>query len=107
MFSIEVNDLKESLTLGTYSNVTYFYDVYQNRVDGIVYNISDEVNTKSLLGSEGIAKSELFGSRVSRVLVRTADVGILDVEGEKEDVAEMLPIWRSHFLDIIFSSLSR
>ena len=79
------NDLKESLTLGTYSNVTYFYDVYQNRVDGIVYNISDEVNTKSLLGSEGIAKSELFGSRVSRVLVRTADVGILDVEGEKED----------------------
>ena len=79
------NDLKESLTLGTYSNVTYFYDVYQNRVDGIVYNISDEVNTKSLLGSEGIAKSELFGSRVSRVLVRTADVGILDAEGEKED----------------------
>ena len=46
--------MKESLTLGTYSNVTYFYDVYQNRVDGIVYNISDEVNTKSLLGSEGL-----------------------------------------------------
>ena len=80
-----VNDLKESLTLGTYSNVTYFYDVYQNRVDGIVYNISDEVNSKSLLGSEGVAKSELFGSRVSRILVRTADVGILDTEGEKED----------------------
>lgn len=80
-----VNDLKESLTLGTYSNVTYFYDVYQNRVDGIVYNISDEVNSKSLLGNEGIAKSELFGSKVSRILVRTADVGILDTEGEKED----------------------
>jgi hypothetical protein len=80
-----VNDLKESLTLGTYSNVTYFYDVYQNRVDGIVYNISNEVNSKSLLGSEGIAKSELFGSRVSRILVRTADVGILDPSGEKDD----------------------
>ena len=44
-----VNDLKESLTLGTYSNVTYF-DVV-DRVDGIVYNIEhDEVNSKSLLG---------------------------------------------------------
>ena len=55
------------------------------------------MNSKSLLGSEG-AKSELFGSRVSRILVRTGDVGILDTEGEKEDAAaEMLLIWRSHF----------
>ena len=78
-------DLMKSLRVGMYANITYFYDLYKNQVDGITYNLSNEV--KSKLGGSKIPKPnpEVFENKPSRILFRTSDVGMLDSEGSTED----------------------
>jgi len=83
-YNFEKNtDLMKSLRVGMYANITYFYDLYKNQIDGITYNINSEV--KSKLGGSKIPYPKDFGNRPSRILFRSSDVGMLDSEGEKED----------------------
>jgi hypothetical protein len=83
-YNFEKNtDLMKSLRVGMYSNITYFYDLYKNQIDGITYNINSEV--KSKLGGSKIPYPKDFGNRPSRILFRSSDVGMLDTEGERED----------------------
>ena len=77
-------DLMKSLRVGMYSNVSYFYDLYVNKIDGITYKIDEEV--KSKLGGEGkINYPKEFGSIPSRIIFRTSDVGVNDQDGDKSD----------------------
>lgn len=84
-YSFEKNiDLMKALRVGMYSNVTYFYDLYENKVEGITYNISEEV--KSKLGGQGkLGYPKEFGSSPSRILFRTSDTGIMDKGGDASD----------------------
>jgi hypothetical protein len=83
-YNFEKNtDLMKSLRVGMYSNITYFYDLYKNRIDGITYNINSEI--KSKLGGSKIPYPKDFGNRPSRILFRSSDIGMLDAEGNTED----------------------
>lgn len=80
-YAFEKNiDLMKSLRVGMYSNVTYFYDLYRNKLDGITYKINEEIQSK--LGGEGrLNYPQEFGSRPSRILFRTSDAGVVDRDG--------------------------
>jgi hypothetical protein len=83
-YNFEKNtDLMKSLRVGMYSNITYFYDLYKNKIDGITYKLNSEI--KSKLGSSKIPYPEEFGNRPSRILFRSSDIGMLDAEGNTED----------------------
>lgn len=73
----------QSLRMGMYANITYFYDLYKNRIDGITYSINSEI--KSKLGGKKPKLPKDFGNRPSRIIFRVSDIGILDAEGEKDD----------------------
>ena len=73
----------KALRVGMYSNVTYFYDLYKNKIDGITYSLNSEV--KSKLGGSKIPYPKEFGDKPSRILFRSSDVGMLDAEGTTED----------------------
>jgi hypothetical protein len=84
-YSFEKNiDLMKSLRVGMYSNVTYFYDLYTNTIQGIEYYINEEVK-KTLGGNSKPPYPKEFGSKPSRILVRTSDKGILDPGNDKID----------------------
>jgi len=80
-YNFEKNiDLMKALRVGMYANVTYFYDIYQNKLEGITYKIADEI--KSKLGSEGkLNYPKEFANRPSRILFRTSDIGVNDEVG--------------------------
>jgi len=80
-YSFEKNiDLMKSLRVGMYSNLTYFYDIYRNRIDGITYKINEEIQSK--LGGQGrLNYPREFGSLPSRILFRTSDAGVVDSNG--------------------------
>jgi len=84
-YNFEQNiDLMKSLRVGMYSNITYFYDLYQNKIEGITYRLNSEINSK-LGGKSKIPYPKDFGNSPSRILFRSADVGILDKTGRIED----------------------
>jgi hypothetical protein len=83
-YNFEKNiDLMKSLRVGMYANITYFYDLYQNKISGITYSLNSEL--KSKLGGSKPPYPKDFGNRPSRILFRSADVGILDKTGKIED----------------------
>jgi hypothetical protein len=83
-YNFEKNiDLMKSLRVGMYANITYFYDLYQNKISGITYSLNSEL--KSKLGGSRPPYPKDFGNRPSRILFRSADVGILDKTGKIED----------------------
>ena len=70
-------DLLSSLRTGMYSNVTFFYDPYEYKTDFYQYDLKDEILDK--LGEQDeIDVPGGFESSPSRILVRTADRGVLD-----------------------------
>lgn len=77
-YNLEKNvDLMKSLRVGTYSNVTFFYDLYTNTVDVVNYFLKDEIRSK-LGQQDDIVIPEGFDQSPSRILVRTSDKGTLD-----------------------------
>jgi hypothetical protein len=84
-YNFEKNiDLMKALRVGMYANISYFYDLYKNKIEGISYSLPDEL--KSKLGGEGkLGYPKDFGNRPSRILFRTADVGVYDPSGKTED----------------------
>jgi len=80
-YSFEKNiDLMKSLRVGMYANITYFYDLYRNRIDGITYKLNEEIQSK--LGGQGqLNYPQEFGNRPSRILFRTSDAGVVQSNG--------------------------
>lgn len=98
-YTFEKNsDLIKSLNVGLYSNLTYFYNLYTNKLSTYQYNLKDEIKNASKLGTQDeIALSEELGTSVSRILFRTSDIGVMDNdfqgdkfnEGQQRDIADM------------------
>lgn len=84
-YNFEKNiDLMKSLRVGMYSNITYFYDIYTNTIQGIEYYMNEEVK-HTLGGNSKLPYPKEFGSKPSRILLRTSDKGILDPNNDKID----------------------
>jgi hypothetical protein len=76
------NDLLKNLRIGMYSNYTYFYDFYTFGFDSFKYNLKDEIKNANILGADAnVALSDNLGSSPSRILFRTSDRGVMDVQG--------------------------
>lgn len=84
-YNFEKNiDLMKSLRVGMYSNVTYFYDLYTNKIEGIEYYLNEELSN-TLGGKRKPPYPKEFGNKPSRILVRTSDKGTLDPNNDKID----------------------
>lgn len=79
-YNVEKNtDILKNLRVGMYANSTYFYDLYDNRLSLITYVLKNEIKDASLLGADkNIIVSDQLGSSVSRIMVRTSDIGVMD-----------------------------
>jgi hypothetical protein len=92
-YSFEKNiDLMKSLRVGMYANKTYFYDLYENKLNQYTYNLKKELKNK--LGSDDtIPVPKAFEDSITRIMVRTSDRGVLDNQGvtsdSGRDVADM------------------
>lgn len=81
------NNLLTNLRVGMYSSKTYFYDLYKNKLNIYKYTLKDEIrNANVLSGDSSIAVSKEFGESVSRIMIRTSDIGVMDntVEGDSK-----------------------
>ena len=98
-YQIEKNsDLIKSLRIGMYSNLTYFYNLFSNKLSIYQYNLKDEIKDASKLGTnDTIPVSEELGTSVSRILFRTSDIGVMDNDytgnkfndSQQRDIADM------------------
>ena len=98
-YQIEKNsDLIRSLRIGMYSNLTYFYNIFSNKLSIYQYNLKDEIKNASKLGTnDTIPVSEELGTSVSRILFRTSDIGVMDNDytgktfndSQQRDIADM------------------
>lgn len=93
-FNIEKNtDLMKNLRVGMYSNATYFYNLYENKLKLITYNLKDEIKNASLLGADAnIANSDELGKSVSRIMVRTSDIGVMDNRDGEDSILDTTPL---------------
>lgn len=93
-YSFEKNtDILKNLRVGMYANATYFYDLYSNRLSLIKYILKDEILNSSTLGADGnvVVSSEL-GSSVSRLMVRTSDIGVMDNKSGSDSITDKTPL---------------
>ena len=92
-YDVEKNiDLRKALRLGTYCNVTEFFDLYTGSVDTYQYRLSEQLKEK--LGTEDkIQVDDAFSKNTSRIMVRMSDRGVLDKDGvttdSGRDIADM------------------
>lgn len=92
-FNFEKNiDLMKSLRVGMYANKTYFYDLYENKLDQYSYYLKNEI--KNTLGTnKNIPVPKGFEESITRIMFRTSDRGVLDNDGvtaeSGRDVADM------------------
>ena len=92
-YDVEKNiDLRKALRLGTYCNVTEFFDLYTGTVDTYQYRLSEQLKEK--LGTEDkIQVDDAFSQNTSRIMVRMSDRGVLDNDGvttdSGRDIADM------------------
>lgn len=79
-YSIEkTSNLIRALNVGMYSNVTYFYNLYTNKLSLYQYNLADEIEKASKLGTnDGIPVIESLKKAPTRILFRTSDIGVMD-----------------------------
>ena len=92
-YGVEKNiDLRKALRLGTYCNVTEFFDLYTGSMDTYTYKLSEQLREK--LGTEDkIQVDDAFSGNFSRIMVRMSDRGVLDNDGvttdSGRDIADM------------------
>ena len=92
-YGVEKNiDLRKALRLGTYCNVTEFFDLYTGSMDTYTYKLSEQLREK--LGTEDkIQVNDAFSENFSRIMVRMSDRGVLDNDGvttdSGRDIADM------------------
>ena len=78
--------------MGTYCNVTEFFDLYTGSMDTYTYKLSEQLREK--LGTEDkIQVNDAFSENFSRIMVRMSDRGVLDNDGvttdSGRDIADM------------------
>ena len=80
-YSFEKNiDLRKSLRVGMYSNVTFFYNQETHDVTVYKYTLKDQIKDKKL-SKDPLAVSDELGDSISRILVRGSDHGIMETNG--------------------------
>jgi hypothetical protein len=86
-------DLLRNLRVGMYSNATYFYNLYENRLSVITYTLKDEIKNASTLAADAnVAISGELGASVSRIMVRTSDIGVMDNKSGTESITDKTPL---------------
>lgn len=93
-YSFDKNtDLLKNLRVGMYANATYFYNLYENRLSVISYNLKNEIKNAGTLGADSnIAVSEELGKSVSRIMVRTSDIGVMDNKSGTDSILDTTPM---------------
>ena len=100
-YSVEKNiDLKNNLTLGTYSNESIFFDFYEFKYRERSYSVDDGgvSGSKDKLEHGGkdnfdASVTDKFRSKPSRIMTRILDVGTLP---EGKSSKEQLENWKNH-----------
>lgn len=93
-YSIDKNtDLLKNLRVGMYANATYFYDLYRNKLSIFKYTLKNEIKNASTLGTDNnIAVSNELGESISRIMVRTSDIGIMDNKPGTQGITDTTPL---------------
>lgn len=80
-YSFEKNiDLRKSLRVGMYSNVTFFYNQDTHDVTVYKYVLKDQIKDKKL-SKDPLVISDEISESISRILVRGSDHGIMETNG--------------------------
>jgi len=101
-YNFEKNiDLMKSLRVGMYSNKTYFFDLYENRLDAITYKLKDQIQNK--LGINDISDIK----RIWRFCIKSFSENFLIVEfcqnlDYRNLQVEIMPIWLNLSPDTIY-----
>lgn len=86
-------DLLKNLRVGMYANATYFYNLYENRLSVIKYTLKNEIKNASTLGVDAnVAISGELGDSVSRIMVRTSDIGVMDNRPGTDGITDKTPM---------------
>ncbi len=94
-YNVEKNiDLRKALRLGTYNNITEFFDLYTGEVATYSYELKKQMKDFPQLGTEDeIQVEDAFSLQPSRIMVRLSDRGVLDNDGvtadSGRDIADM------------------
>ena len=93
-YNFEKNtDLLKNLRVGMYSNATYFYNLYENKLSIIKYNLKNEIKNASTLGADAnVLISEELGDSVSRIMIRTSDIGVMDNKVGTQSITDKTPL---------------
>ena len=93
-YSIDKNtDLLKNLRVGMYANATYFYDLYENKLSIFKYYLKNEIRDASTLGTDNtIAVSNELGESITRIMVRTSDLGVMDNKSGPESITDKTPM---------------
>lgn len=93
-YNIEKNtDVLKNLRVGMYANATYFFNLYDNRLSLIKYILKDEIKNSSTLGTDGnVVVSEELGESISRLMVRTSDIGVMDNKSGTNSITDKTPL---------------
>lgn len=93
-YSFEKNtDLLKNLRVGMYANATYFYNLYENKLSLFKYFLKNEVRNASMLGADGnIVVSNELGNSISRIMVRTSDIGVMDNQSGTQSITDKTTI---------------
>jgi len=86
-------DLLKNLRVGMYSNATYFYNLYSNQFSIYKYNLKTELKNSSILGQDAnVALSDGLGDSISRIMVRTSDIGVMDNSSTTDGITDTTPM---------------
>jgi hypothetical protein len=93
-YNFEKNtDLLKNLRVGMYANATYFYNLYDNRLSLIKYILKNEIKDASTLGADAnVAISQELGESISRLMVRTSDIGVMDNRSGTSGITDTTPM---------------
>lgn len=93
-YNIEKNtDLLKNLRVGMYANATYFFNLYDNNLSLIKYILKNEITDASTLGADGnVVVSNELGESISRLMVRTSDIGVMDNKSGTESITDKTPL---------------
>ena len=86
-YTDKTTNLQKNLRVGLYSNLTYFYNPLTWKVDGLLYNLQDEIGDENVetAGSDVPIPQGDISKFASRVLVRIGDTGMWDPTITKSD----------------------
>lgn len=93
-YNFEKNtDLLKNLRVGMYANATYFYNLYENKLKVITYKLKNEIQNASLLAADAnVAISDELGDSISRIMVRTSDIGVMDNRDGTSGITDTTPM---------------